>query len=110
MCVCIGTPFPYIPLPLDLPLPSPLSILLSLNQFLYLPPFLALSLCISLLYSPEGSPSGDESLVTVQIYLNEGFHGGSTRFLAEGAAGEEKVLVDVVPKMGEECEAIKKKA
>ncbi|XP_061178043.1 uncharacterized protein LOC133186760 [Saccostrea echinata] len=42
--------------------------------------------------------NGDKSYVTVQIYLNEGFEGGSTTFLDSYAGGD--CGVEVVPKTG----------
>lgn len=43
--------------------------------------------------------SGERSYVTVQIYLNEGFEGGSTTFL-DSYSGEKDSGVEVVPKTG----------
>ena len=46
---------------------------------------------------PEGHPrEGDYSQVTVQLYLNEGFEGGSTRFFHS----QTDEFYDVVPKTG----------
>ena len=48
---------------------------------------------------PDSHPKGgDVSLVTLQLYLNEGFEGGSTRFFARMEDGSEHF--DVVPKTG----------
>lgn len=43
-------------------------------------------------------PNGERSYVTIQIYLNEGFEGGTTRFLNPAHGGSD--FVDYVPKTG----------
>lgn len=42
--------------------------------------------------------AGDRSYITVQVYLNEGFEGGSTRFMHETEDGKD--YYDVVPRTG----------
>eukprot|EP01094_Clydonella_sp_ATCC50884_P007114 TRINITY_DN1629_c0_g1_i2.p1 TRINITY_DN1629_c0_g1~~TRINITY_DN1629_c0_g1_i2.p1 ORF type:complete len:210 (-),score=68.24 TRINITY_DN1629_c0_g1_i2:243-872(-) len=45
----------------------------------------------------HGPKRGEASFVTVQIYLNEGFEGGTTRFLHNS---DESVFADAVPRTG----------
>ncbi len=50
----------------------------------------------------EDEKSGYRSFVTIQLYLNEGFVGGTTRFLQESGfkSMEEQQHIDVVPQTG----------
>lgn len=47
-----------------------------------------------------GPQQGERSLVTVQLYLNEGFEGGSTTFVKGSSEGEVEGDVRVVPETG----------
>lgn len=49
-------------------------------------------------HPPGRAKGGDRSFVTFQLYLNEGFQGGSTRVFAE--RGSNSAYYDVVPKTG----------
>ena len=47
--------------------------------------------------------NGDRSLLTILIYLNDGFEGGCTRFFGSWTAVDQDEGVDVEPRMGRVC-------
>lgn len=53
-------------------------------------------------YRTDGPRRGERSLITVQLYLNEGFKGGNTTFLKMGTENHDEELFGVpcVPKTG----------